>query len=642
METKSTKKVPPGEKKIHVPIIYLGLLLILMFMFQYYVGTKDEDITYSEFINYLEEGKVLKVFVGPSKIEGYLKEKTTDPKGVYQPVKINGQEVMGRRFTTVRIDDEGLMERLRAANIGFEGRLDSPWVRELLFFLVFPMVIILAFWGFFFRKMGRGGGLMSIGRNKAKVFVEKNPEITFKDVAGIDEVVEEVKEIVEYLKTPEKFSILGGKIPKGVLLVGPPGTGKTLLAKAIAGEAGVPFFSLSGSDFVEMFVGVGAARVRDLFQRAAEIAPSIVFIDEIDALGKARGMSPLSSHDEREQTLNQLLAEMDGFEGNKGVIIMGATNRPEILDLALLRPGRFDRQVVVTPPDIHGREAILKVHSRGVKLADEVDLQVIAARTPGFVGADLANIINEAALLAARKSKPQVTMADFQEAIDRVTTGLERKSRVLNPNEQKVVAYHESGHAIIALMTPNTDPVHRVSIIPRGVAALGYTLQLPTEDRYLMTKSELIARMKVLLGGRVAEETIFKEISTGAQNDLERVTNIARSMVMDFGMSDKLGPLTYRERRAVFLAYEANADTTFSEQTAREIDCEIRSLVEDAHAEVRTLMAKHQQLLHTIAAQLLKEEVIEGVMLKQMVEQYLQATQDSEPVATDPGSEVVN
>jgi cell division protease FtsH len=440
-------------------------------------------------------------------------------------------------------------------------------------------------------------------------------------VAGVDEAVGEVSEVVEFLKNPAKFQSLGGRIPKGVLLVGPPGTGKTLLARAVAGEAGVPFFSMSGSDFVEMFVGVGAARVRDLFQQAAQRAPCIIFIDELDALGKARSISPISGgHDEREQTLNQLLSEMDGFDPNVGVIIMAATNRPEILDMALLRPGRFDRQVVVDRPDINGREAILKVHSRNVKLAPDLDLRVIAARTPGFVGADLANVINEAALLAARASKKKVELSDLEEAIDRVVAGLERKSRVLNKHEKEIVAYHEAGHAIVGASLPNTDPIHRVSIIPRGVAALGYTLQLPTEDRYLMTKSELESRLKTFLGGRVAEEVTFNEVSTGAQNDLERATQIARSMVVEYGMSEKLGPLSYSSgQRSLYLGLQVPESRPYSEQIAAEIDNEVRLIVETAYKQVKELLTQKQDKLEILATRLLDAEIVESEELNQIL-----------------------
>jgi len=492
--------------------------------------------------------------------------------------------------------------------------VDTGWWKNLLFGWILPIFILFAIWGFAFRRMGASSGLMSIGRSKAKIYVEGQVKTTFKDVAGIDEAVEEVKEIVEFLRNPERFRKLGGRIPKGVLLVGPPGTGKTLLARAVAGEAGVPFLSMSGSDFVEMFVGVGAARVRDLFKQATELAPCIIFIDELDALGKARGIGPVTGgHDEREQTLNQLLAEMDGFDPNSGVIILGATNRPEILDLALLRPGRFDRQIVVDRPDIKGREAILRVHARKIKLAPDVDLKVIAARTPGFVGADLANVINEAALLAARRNKKAVSMAELEEAIDRVIAGLEKKSRVMNKHEKEIVAYHESGHAIVAMSTPGVDPVHRVSIIPRGVAALGYTLQLPTEDRYLMTRTELEGRLKVLLGGRVAEEVVFKEVSTGAQNDLERATKIARSMVTEYGMSEKIGPINYSgERKPLFLGQELSpSPTVYSERVASLIDAEVQRIIQEAHAEVRRILTQKRDKLEKLARTLLEKEVVE-------------------------------
>jgi len=453
---------------------------------------------------------------------------------------------------------------------------------------------------------------MSIGKSKAKIYVEGQTKVTFKDVAGIDEALGEVTEIVDFLKAPEKFQRLGGRIPKGVLLVGPPGTGKTLLAKAVAGEARVPFFSISGSDFVEMFVGVGAARVRDLFQQASQKAPCIIFIDELDALGKARGVNIYGGHDEREQTLNQLLSEMDGFESNAGVIIMAATNRPEILDIALLRPGRFDRQIVVDRPDINGREAILKVHARQVKLEKEVDLKVIAARTPGFVGADLANLLNEAALIAARHNKKTVDMSDLEEAIDRVIAGLEKKSRVMNKREKETVAYHEAGHAITASTIPGCDPVHRVSIIPRGVAALGYTLQLPTEDRYLMTRSELVAKITVLLGGRVAEQIKYGQVSTGGQNDLERATDIARSMVVEYGMSDKIGPISYgRGNRGMFLGAEMPESKVYSESLAAKIDAEIKVLIEEAEKSVQAILSEKRDKLEILAQRLLEKELVE-------------------------------
>jgi cell division protease FtsH len=446
-------------------------------------------------------------------------------------------------------------------------------------------------------------------------------DITFKDVAGIDEARQELQEIVEFLKTPEKFTRLGGKIPKGVLLVGAPGTGKTLLAKAVAGESGVPFFSISGSDFVEMFVGVGAARVRDLFAQAKEHAPCIIFVDELDALGKARGMSPMGGHDEREQTLNQLLVEMDGFDATVGVIIMAATNRPEILDPALLRAGRFDRHVAIDRPDVRGREAILKVHIKGVKLGSDVDLAKVAALTPGFVGADLANLINEAALLSARRDKKSVGMAEFQEAIDRIIGGLEKKNRMMNQKEKNIVAYHESGHALVAMSVPTADPVNKVSIIPRGIAALGYTQQLPTEDRYLMTREELLDRLCVLLGGRVAEEIVFKDISTGAQNDLQRATDIARSMVTEYGMSEKLGLVTYaKERRPLFLETGFSPPKEYSDETAKEIDAEVSRLMSEAHDRVKKILTEKREKLEILSQTLLEKETVLGDELKRLLE----------------------
>jgi cell division protease FtsH len=461
---------------------------------------------------------------------------------------------------------------------------------------------------------------MSVGKSHARLYAEHQIKVRFDDVAGLDEAKEELKEVIEFLRTPDKFRRLGGKVPKGVLLVGSPGTGKTLLAKAVAGEAEVPFFSLSGSEFVEMFVGVGAARVRDLFEQALQKAPCIVFIDELDALGKARGINPLAGHEEREQTLNQLLVEMDGFDPNTGVIIMAATNRPEILDPALLRAGRFDRHVVLDRPDVKGREAILRVHVKNVKLAVEVDLGVIAARTPGFVGADLANIVNEAALLAARKGRDEVKMADFDDAVDRVIGGLEKKNRVINPREKAIIAHHEIGHALTAELLPHVDPVRKVSIIPRGVAALGYTQQLPTEDRYLMTRSELEDRLAVLLGGRVAEELIFNDVSTGARDDLEKVTDTARSMVTEYGMSASLGLRTFeKERRGLFLDTPWATKKDYSEQKAAEIDKEVEEIVERAHRRVQELLTAQKPLLEKLASLLLEKEVLEGEELRRVI-----------------------
>jgi cell division protease FtsH len=485
---------------------------------------------------------------------------------------------------------------------------------------VLPLGIMFLIWRYAMKKMGPGMGVMSFGKSKAKLFAENETMVTFADVAGIDEAKEELQEVVEFLKNPAKFQKLGGRIPKGVLLVGPPGTGKTLLAKAVAGEAKVPFFSISGSEFVEMFVGVGASRVRDLFSQAASQAPCIIFIDELDALGKARGINVMGGNDEREQTLNQLLVEMDGFESNKGVIIMSATNRPEILDPALLRPGRFDRQVLLDRPDINGREAILKIHSRKVLLGPDVDLRKIAALVPGFAGADLANLVNEAALLAARKDKETVGAAEFDAAIDRVVGGLEKKNRVMNPQEKEIVAFHESGHAIVAESVKHADRVHKISIIPRGIVALGYTQQQPTEDRYLMTRPELLDRLAVLLGGRVAEELVFGEISTGAQNDLQRATAIARSMVAEYGMSDRLGLVTYESaRQPMFLPENYTPNKTYSETKATQIDEEISAVMEQTHQRVRNILSERRKVLDNLAHLLSEKEIVQGEELRRML-----------------------
>src|SRR5438874_4164427 len=512
----------------------LGLLFLLALAQAWFMAPAGRPISYSEFKQAVRSGQVAEVFVGDQTVRGTYKRDT------------NG----GRTFNTTRIEDPKLIEDLDAANVKYTGEMVSKWLPELLGWIV-PLLLLFAVWSFFFRRMsGAEGGVMSFARSKHRVFSEDDVKVSFADVAGVDEAGEELKEIVEFLRTPKKYTTLGGRIPKGVLLVGPPGTGKTLLARAVAGEAKVPFFSLSGSEFVEMFVGVGAARVRDLFSQAEAKAPCIVFIDELDALGKVRMQSQMGSHEEREQTLNQLLAEMDGFDGRKGIIIMGATNRPEVLDPALLRPGRFDRQVLVDKPDVRGREDILRIHMKTVKIAANGELKVIAARTAGFAGADLANLVNEAALLAARKDKTSVEMKDFDEAIDRIVAGLEKK-RVMSDKERRIVAYHESGHAIVASILPGLDPVHKISIVARGFGALGYTMQLPLEDRYLMTRQDLLGQLAVLLGGRSAEEIAFGEVSTGAQNDLQRATDIARSMVTEFGMSEALGAVNYDGHRGV-------------------------------------------------------------------------------------------
>jgi cell division protease FtsH len=522
-------------------------------------------------------------------------------------------------------NDQGLHALLReAAGPGYEGAEPDTAMRSVLS-LLSPLLMLLCVGAvlFFVFKWGNGGGSpLTFGRSRAKVYAQKEMEINFQDVAGIDEAVAELREVVDFLKTPERYQALGGRIPKGVLLVGPPGTGKTLLAKAVAGEAGAPFFSLSGSDFVEMFVGVGAARVRDLFARAESRAPCIIFIDELDALGKTRSGASLGGHDEREQTLNQLLVEMDGFESNRGVIIMAATNRPETLDPALLRPGRFDRTVVVDRPDIQGREAILKVHVRNVRLGTDVDLRRVAALTPGSVGADLANFVNEAALMAARAGKELISMAELEEAIERGAVGLERKSRIMHVDEKQRVAYHEAGHALVACSLPNTHPVHKISIIPRGVGALGYVLSRPDEDRYLITQSELESRIKVALGGTVAEELTFREISNGATSDLEQASRIARSMVKEYGMS-RLGRVNFHERSgAAFLqgAPGAEGERSYSEQTAHQIDEEVKRILDEATEEVRELLTGRRTTLESIARRLIDKEVMDGAELRQLLE----------------------
>jgi cell division protease FtsH len=599
------KGLPP---KAHFSIWYFLIVFLLFTLVQqYFLSPKVETIPYSKFKQYLAEGQVSSLTIGPENITGKIKGK---------------EEKKDQKFTAVRVEDPNLVKELDDRKVNYSGLYESKFLSTLLSWII-PIGLFFLIWRFAMKKMGPGMGVMSFSKSKAKLFAQDATKVTFVDVAGIDEAKDELQEVVEFLKNPGKFQKLGGKIPKGVLLLGAPGTGKTLLAKAVAGEANVPFFSISGSEFVEMFVGVGAARVRDLFSQATASAPCIIFIDELDALGKARGVNVMGGNDEREQTLNQLLVEMDGFETNKGVIIMAATNRPEILDPALLRPGRFDRQILVDRPDINGREAILKIHARKVLLSPEVDLHQIAARTPGFVGADLANLVNEAALLAARKSKDQVGPADFDEAVDRVIGGLEKKKRVMNPKEKKIIAFHESGHALVAESVQYADPVHKISIIPRGIAALGYTQQLPTEDRYLMTRSELLDRLAVLLGGRAAEELVFGEISTGAQNDLQRATDIARSMITEYGMSDRLGLVTYeRQRRPMFLPEPFSAGKTYSEEKAAQIDEEISKVIEEAHARVRDILSQRRKVLDDLAHLLLEKEVVQGEELRVMLSEF--------------------
>ncbi|OPY68650.1 MAG: ATP-dependent zinc metalloprotease FtsH [Syntrophorhabdus sp. PtaU1.Bin002] len=612
---KNKNALPP---KTHFSIWYfLVALLLITYLQQYLFSPKVETISYSQFKQNLAEGTVGKLTISPENITGTLKGKDKKPD---------------QRFVTVRVDDPNLVKELDERKIDYSGFYESKFLSTLLSWII-PIAIFFLIWRYAMKKMGPGMGVMSFSKSKAKLFAQNETKITFADVAGIDEARQELQEVVEFLKNPEKFQKLGGRIPKGVLLVGAPGTGKTLLAKAVAGEAKVPFFTISGSEFVEMFVGVGASRVRDLFSQATGQAPCIIFIDELDALGKARGMNVFGGNDEREQTLNQLLVEMDGFESNKGVIIMAATNRPEILDPALLRPGRFDRQVVIDRPDINGREAILKIHSQNVLLGLDVDLRKIAGLTPGFVGADLANLVNEAALLAARKNKEAVDSAEFDEAVDRVVGGLEKKNRVMNPKEKEIVAFHESGHAIVAESVKYADPVHKISIIPRGIGALGYTQQRPTEDRYLMTRPELLDRLAVLLGGRVAEELVFGEISTGAQNDLQRATDIARSMVAEYGMSDLLGPVTYdRPRQPMFLPESYSPAKTYSETRATQIDEEISSVMEKAEERVRNILSERRKVLDDLARLLSQKEMVQGEELRKMLSEATAEIAAASPV----------
>jgi cell division protease FtsH len=608
-ERKPGERRPLPVRRPSFSIWYvLGLLLLLAVAQTWLLNPSGRQIPYSEFKALVRSNQVVEVTVGDQTVSGRLRE-------------AQGQ---GRqrtdRFVTTRIEDPKLVEDLEAHKVKFSGETVSRWLPEVLGWII-PLVLLVAVWSFFFRRIGGAeGGVMSFARSRAKIYAEDDVKVSFGDVAGVDEAEEELREIVEFLKTPKKYTQLGGRIPKGVLLVGPPGTGKTLLARAVAGEAKVPFFSLSGSEFVEMFVGVGAARVRDLFAQAEAKAPCIVFIDELDALGKIRVQSPVGSHEEREQTLNQLLAEMDGFDSRKAVIIMGATNRPEVLDPALLRPGRFDRQVLVDKPDINGREAVLRIHTRNVKVAPDVDLRVVAGRTAGFAGADLANLVNEAALLAARKDKAAVDVRDFEEAIDRLIAGLEKK-RVMNARERQIVAYHESGHAIVASVLPGLDPVHKISIVQRGFGALGYTMQLPLEDRYLMTRTDLRHQLAVLLGGRTAEEIALGEISTGAQNDLQRASDIARAMVTEWGMSDTIGAINYAgEKRARYLELGLPQERgVYAESTAQQIDAEVKRIMTEAHETARRILGDHRGILESVTRQLLEKEVMEGDELRRLL-----------------------
>ena len=599
----------------HFAIVLVVIMILQATLFR----THTETLTYSEFKKLIPTGKVTELVVEQDKISGQILLDGIEnvlPKERAEELR-KSSTGKTHPFTTIRVEDPALVGELETAKVSFAGRVANTWMSVLLTWIL-PFLIFFGLPSLLMRQSGgMQGGLMSIGKSHAKVYMEKSTGVTFQDVAGIDEARAELMEIVHFLKKPDWYRRLGGKIPKGVLLAGAPGTGKTLLAKAVAGEAGVPFFSLSGSEFVEMFVGVGAARVRDLFAQAQAHAPSIIFIDELDALGQARGINPvMGGHDEREQTLNQLLAEMDGFDTAKGVILLAATNRPEILDPALMRPGRFDRKVVIDRPDLTGREKILKVHTREVRLGTSVDLSVVAAKTPGFVGADLANLVNEAALGAARSGKDAVEMSDFEEAMDRVVGGIERKSKVINAREKKIVAYHEAGHALVAENRPHADRVAKISIIPRGVTALGYTQQQPTEDRYLLTRAELLDRLDVLLGGRVAEEIVFGDVSTGAQDDLQRATDIARLMVTQYGMSESLGLASFEEIRSPFLGARSASRQEYSEDTSRLIDAEIRKFLSESHDRVRETLTTKRSILESLAALLAEQEVVDRAALE--------------------------
>jgi cell division protease FtsH len=593
------------NKQTQISVWYfLAALLAVLWLRELWVESRQvEPLPYSEFQRLLKEGQIGEIQIGSNLIQGTL----TTP-------------VQGRsRFVTIRVDAE-LARDLGKYPVKFTGVIESTFFRDVLSWVV-PALVFIGIWYFLVRriaeKQGLGGGFLSIGKSKAKVYVETDTKVSFEDVAGVEEAKEELHEIVSFLKDPQSHGRLGGRMPKGVLLVGPPGTGKTLLARAVAGEAGVPFFSISGSEFVEMFVGVGAARVRDLFEQARQKAPAIIFIDELDALGRARGVSPIASNDEKEQTLNQLLSEMDGFDASSGIVLIAATNRPEILDPALLRAGRFDRQVLVDRPDKAGRVQILGVHVKKIRLASGVNPEEIAALTPGFSGADLANLVNEAALVATRRGAQAVEMQDFTAGVERIVAGLEKKNRVVNPQERRVVAYHELGHAMAALALPGTDTVHKISIIPRGIGALGYTIQRPTEDRYLMTRAELENKMIVLLGGRAAEFVVFGHLSTGAADDLAKVTDIARSMVMRYGMAEKLGSVSYEGERSPFLGGQIT-ERNYSEETAREIDCAVRELIKSAFDRATHIVRANRALMEEWVQRLLEKESLGEEELKVM------------------------
>ncbi len=606
---------------------YLLIIIVMIWMFDYYSGgtEKKDDMSYTSFLQHVQQDDIKQVTIVDNIISGKLKD--------------------GQEFSTVVPDDDTLISRLEAKNVEIRAELppQPPWWTGILSSML-PMLLIVGLWFLLMNQSNGGGGrVMNFGKSRARRYDEDKVKVTFKDVAGADEAKQELEEVVEFLKHPQKYNELGAKIPKGVLLYGPPGTGKTLLAKAVAGEAGVPFFSISGSDFVEMFVGVGASRVRDLFEQAKKSAPCIVFIDEIDAVGRQRGAGLGGGHDEREQTLNQLLVEMDGFGADEGIIMIAATNRPDILDPALLRPGRFDRQIVVDRPDIKGRQEILKVHVKGKPIGQDVELNVIAQRTPGFTGADLSNLVNEAALMTARKNKKVINMPEMEEAAERVIMGPERKSRVISDKEKRLTAYHEGGHTVVGMLLDNTDPVHKVTIIPRGRAG-GYTLSLPKEDRYYATRSEMLDELKVLLGGRVAEALVLKEISSGASNDLQRATTLARQMICEYGMSENIGPVTFGHRQdQVFLGRDIARDKDYSEEVAAEIDKEVRSFIEDAYAATEKLLSDNIDKLHVIAEALIERETLEADEISELIKygHILSAEEKAELGIKEPSKEAV-
>lgn len=613
---------------------WLILILIAIFLGNFFTTReKVVDLKYSQFKEYLSEGRIIECTIGLEEIEGVFID----------------EEGKKGNFSTFRVqDDPALIAKLEEMNVDYQGKKEDGGLATFLINAL-PFIFFILLWVFLIRQMRAGGSqAMSFAQSRARKIEPGKEKVTFRDVAGIEEVKEELQEIIEFLKNPKKFQSLGGKIPKGVLLYGPPGTGKTLLARAVAGEANVPFFSTSGAEFVEMFVGVGASRVRDLFNQGKKNAPSVIFIDELDAVGRHRFAGIGGGHDEREQTLNQLLVEMDGFESNEGVIILAATNRPDVLDPALLRPGRFDRHINVPNPDLKGRKEILEVHTRKVKLADDVDLEIIARRTPGFVGSDLANLVNEAALLAARKGKKATEMVDFEEAIDRVIAGPQRKSRIISNKEKNIVAYHEAGHALVAKLTPGSDPVHKISIIPRG-PALGYTLQLPLEDRYIFTEPELIAKIKVLLGGRIAEEVVFGELTTGAEDDILHATEIAYRMVTEYGMSKKLGPLVFNQsEEPIFLGKDLVRKKTFSEKTAQQIDEEVEEMIKKCKEETEKIVRENKEKLDKLALKLIEKEIIEGAEIdeiiygKPLIKEGEDNAKSSQPGENSSGSEIVS